>query len=209
VIEIVGAADERYSHGPCWEMDYNVRAARAGWRGVWVSAAYVHRAPFTVRRRIEESRRFEVSKRLYQDKFCGARLRGQKTDYREHCRGDACPNFAPPEMIEIKRALPSLAATATPSPVTNAVVQSSEPLVTCIMPTHNRRSFVPQAIRCFLRQDYANLELLVLDDGTEPVGDLVPCNDRVRYLRFARNINVAEFADGKSNAESTRLSSRP
>src|SRR6185436_12676146 len=30
VIEAVGAADERYSLGPCWEMDYNIRAARAG-----------------------------------------------------------------------------------------------------------------------------------------------------------------------------------
>ena len=34
VIDAVSAADERYSLGPCWEMDYNIRAARAGWRGV-------------------------------------------------------------------------------------------------------------------------------------------------------------------------------
>ena len=27
--------------------------------------------------------------------FCGARLRGETSDYRAHCRGDACPNFAP------------------------------------------------------------------------------------------------------------------
>ena len=32
VIEAVGAADESYGRGPCWEMDYNVRAERAGWR---------------------------------------------------------------------------------------------------------------------------------------------------------------------------------
>src|SRR5204863_7856913 len=73
VIEAVGAADENYSTGPCWEMDYNIRAARAGWRGVWVGAAYVHRAPFSSRRRFEEARRFEDSKRLFQNKFCGAR----------------------------------------------------------------------------------------------------------------------------------------
>jgi O-antigen biosynthesis protein len=187
VIDTIGAADESYSLGPCWEMDYNIRAARAGWRGVWAGAAYVHRAPFTARRRIEESRRFEESKKLYQDKFCGARLRGQKTDYREHCRGDACPNFAPAELIEIKRALPSQA----PSVVSQAVVKEvSEPLVTCIMPTHNRRSFVPQAIRCFLRQDYSNLELLVLDDGTDPIGDLIPNSDRIRYVRFEQKLTI-------------------
>src|SRR5213075_2798170 len=103
VIDAIDATDENYALGPCWEMDYNVRAARAGWRGVWVGAAYVHRSPLTKRRRLEEARRFEASKRLYQNKFCGARLRGEKTDFRSHCRGDACPNFAPANLIEIKR----------------------------------------------------------------------------------------------------------
>ena len=51
VIEAVGAADEAYGLGPCWEMDYSVRAARAGVLGVWVCGAYVHRGPFTMRRR--------------------------------------------------------------------------------------------------------------------------------------------------------------
>ena len=47
VIDAVGEADEEYGLGPCWEMDYNVRAARAGFLGVWVGAAYVHRGAFT------------------------------------------------------------------------------------------------------------------------------------------------------------------
>jgi glycosyltransferase involved in cell wall biosynthesis len=184
VIEAVGAADESYSLGPCWEMDYNIRAARAGWRGVWACGAFVYRPPYSARHRFEEGRRFETSKRIYQDKFCGARLRGQKTDYREHCRGDECPNFAPADLIEIKRALPTPAVVSTPA------IEVSEPLVTCIMPTHNRRSFVPQAIRCFLRQDYSNLELLVVDDGTEPVADLVPTSDRIRYVRFDQKLTI-------------------
>jgi len=186
VIDAVGAADESYSLGPCWEMDYNIRAARAGWRGVWACAAFVYRPPYSARHRLEEGRRFESSKRLYQDKFCGARLRGEKTDYREHCRGDACPNFAPADLIEIKRVLPP----PTPTVVSTQIVGVSEPLVTCIMPTYNRRSFVPQAIRCFLRQDYSNLELLVVDDGTEPIGDLVPANDRIRYVRFDQKLTI-------------------
>jgi len=184
VIEAVGAADESYSLGPCWEMDYNIRAARAGWRGVWACGAFVYRPAFSARRRFEEGRRLETSKKRYQDKFCGARLRGQKTDYREHCRGDACPNFAPADLIEIKRALPSATVVSTP------IIEVSGPLVTCIMPTHNRRSFIPQAIRCFLRQDYSQLELLVVDDGTEKVEDLVPVSDRVRYLRFDQKLTI-------------------
>lgn len=188
VIEVVGAADERYSLGPCWEMDYNIRAARAGWRGVWACGAFVYRPAYSARRRFEEGRRFDTSKRIYQDKFCGARLHGQKTDYREHCRGDACPNFAPADLIEITRTLPVAAPAVVSTPAVKAL--SDEPLVTCIMPTHNRRSFIPQAIRCFLRQDYSNLELLVVDDGTEPVGDLVPLNDRIRYVRFDQKLTI-------------------
>src|SRR5207249_9398199 len=55
----------------------------------------------------------------------------------------------------------------------------ADPLVTCIMPTHNRRRFVPQAVRCFLRQDYPNLELLIVDDGSDQIADCVPESDRI------------------------------
>jgi len=196
VIEGVGGADERYSLGPCWEMDYNIRAARAGWRGVWVGAAYVHRAPFTARRQIEEAKRFESSKRLYQDKFCGARIRREKTDYRTHCRGAACGNFAPQHLIEIKKPFPI--SSETMACVDDAVTPGSQPvpavveapLVSCIMPTYNRRLFVPQAIRCFLRQDYPNLELLVVDDGPQSVADCIPESDRIRYIRLDRKATV-------------------
>jgi glycosyltransferase involved in cell wall biosynthesis len=61
-------------------------------------------------------------------------------------------------------------------------MNGGEPRVTCIMPTYNRRRFVPRAIAYFLRQDYDLAELLIVDDGTEPVGDLVPAHPRVRYM---------------------------
>ena len=62
--------------------------------------------------------------------------------------------------------------------------QTDLPLVSCIMPTYNRRNFVTQAIRYFLRQDYPNKELLIVDDGTDPVGDLVPPDSSVKYVRL-------------------------
>ena len=43
------------------------------------------------------------------------------------------------------------------------------PLVSCIMPTRDRRAFVAQAIDYFLRQDYPAKELIILDDGEDPV----------------------------------------
>ena len=59
-----------------------------------------------------------------------------------------------------------------------------QPLVSCIMPTANRRRFVPQAIRYFLAQDYPNKELIIVDDGEEAVSDLVPPDERIHYIRL-------------------------
>lgn len=59
----------------------------------------------------------------------------------------------------------------------------TRPLVSCIMPTRDRRAFAGQAIWYFLRQDYAPAELIVLDNGEVPMGDLVPADDRIRYVR--------------------------
>ena len=56
------------------------------------------------------------------------------------------------------------------------------PLVSCIMPTRNRRRFVAQAIWYFLRQDYPARELVIVDDGDDRVADLVPSDVRIRYV---------------------------
>ena len=64
------------------------------------------------------------------------------------------------------------------------------PLVSCIMPTYNRRRFVPGAIRSFLRQDFPNKELVILDDGTDPVADLMPDDPQVHYVRLSQRTTV-------------------
>ena len=58
-----------------------------------------------------------------------------------------------------------------------------EPLVSCIMPTADRRRFVPQAVRLFLAQEYVRRELIVVDDGVGVVRDLMPEDARIRYFR--------------------------
>ena len=57
------------------------------------------------------------------------------------------------------------------------------PILSCIMPTADRRCFVPQAIAAFLAQGRDDAELLILDDGTDAVADLIPADPRIRYVR--------------------------
>lgn len=54
------------------------------------------------------------------------------------------------------------------------------------MPTRNRRAFVGQAVWYFLRQDYPNKELIVLDDGEDSIADLIPSDEQFRYVRLDR-----------------------
>ena len=75
---------------------------------------------------------------------------------------------------------------AVAAPASNEASPADEPagpMVSCIMPTADRSRFVPQAIRYFLRQDYSNRELIVVDDGRRPVEVLMPEDPRVRYVR--------------------------
>lgn len=67
---------------------------------------------------------------------------------------------------------------------------ADEPRVTCIMPTYNRRRFVPRAVEYFLRQDYGEAELLIVDDGSDPVGDLVPADPRIRYVALPSQLPI-------------------
>jgi glycosyltransferase involved in cell wall biosynthesis len=69
---------------------------------------------------------------------------------------------------------------------------SSLPLVSCIMPTHNRRRFIPRAIEYFLRQDYPNRELIILDDGDDAVRDLVPEHEAVHYHTLSERLTTGE-----------------
>ncbi|HEX5166815.1 MAG TPA: glycosyltransferase [Thermomicrobiales bacterium] len=195
VVERIGAADEGYGLGPCWEMDYNIRAVRAGFRVAWVGGAYVQRAPFTPRRRRAERLLLDASRRRYQDAFCGLRLTGSASGYQPHCRGEACEHFAPPDLI--RRAIPLRPSALPEPPVAPAspppVVAPPEPathLVSCIMPTGNRARFALQAIALFQRQDYADRELIVVDDGDDDLEQQLPADPRIRYLRVPRGLTI-------------------
>ena len=79
-----------------------------------------------------------------------------------------------------------------------------QPLVTCIMPTANRKEFVSAAIDNFLKQDYPNAELVIIDDGIESCIDIIPDKPNIRYfyskplgtIGIKRNV-ACEKANGK------------
>ena len=64
------------------------------------------------------------------------------------------------------------------------------PLVSCLMPTCNRRPFVGRAVAQFLAQDYPDRELIVVDDGSDRIADLMPADPRVRLLRSEHRLAV-------------------
>lgn len=67
---------------------------------------------------------------------------------------------------------------------------TSPPLVSCVMPTRDRRRFARQSIWYFLRQDYPRRELIVLDDGDDRVEDLVRGDERIRYVALPQRTSV-------------------
>ena len=207
VIEAIGGADEEYGIGPCWEMDYNIRAARAGFSGVWVGAAYAYRHPPTERRRLRMRGGWGAPGECCQDRFCGLRLNRLRVDYQEHCRSEACehyaggaPQTAPaarrartctghrrrPARQHPRRGAPRRGRAASPRPPSPRppfiVARPSTSLVTAIMPTRQRPDFALQAVRYFLAQDYASKELVVLEDGRPSLAGRLPDDPRVPYI---------------------------
>ena len=57
-------------------------------------------------------------------------------------------------------------------------------MVSCIMPTSDRRDFIPAAIDCWLKQDYERKELIIVDDYKEKARDLIPANPDIHYFVF-------------------------
>jgi glycosyltransferase involved in cell wall biosynthesis len=51
--------------------------------------------------------------------------------------------------------------------------KEAEPLVSVLLPTYNRRNFLPTALSSVVRQNYNNLEIFVIRDGGEDISDVV------------------------------------
>jgi glycosyltransferase involved in cell wall biosynthesis len=60
------------------------------------------------------------------------------------------------------------------------------PLVSICTPTFNRRPFIPFIKKCIDLQTYpkSRIEWIIIDDGTDPIGDLVADIDYVKYFYY-------------------------
>src|SRR5262249_55794825 len=97
---------------------------------------------------------------------------------------------APPPSKRQPQAVPAVPPPIPNEPPRHVVTTTGEPLVSCIMPTYNRRRFIPQAIRNFLRQNYSNLELVIVDDGAESATDCMPADPCIRYFHLDRKLTI-------------------
>lgn len=69
---------------------------------------------------------------------------------------------------------------------------STDPLISCIMPTAGRPRFVSLAVRYFLRQRHPHRELIVVDDGPDRIDHLLPVVPSVRYCRLGSRRRLGE-----------------
>lgn len=72
---------------------------------------------------------------------------------------------------------------------------TSHPSVSLLTPTFNRRPFIPKLIEYIKEQTYPaeRIEWIVLDDGTDPIEDLLAPHMKtmnIRYIREPEKINI-------------------
>lgn len=136
--------------------------------------------------------------------FTGVRIPKALFHYRRHDTGlfqDALENFEarkaqivlnnrelyPHNHIrEAQQYLASLEVVETKAPVST----QENPLVSVIIPTVNRPQMLLAAVKSVLAQTYQNIEVVVVNDGGEPVEHLLqPLNacGRITYLRNGKN----------------------
>jgi glycosyltransferase involved in cell wall biosynthesis len=68
------------------------------------------------------------------------------------------------------------------------------PFVSICTPTFNRRPFIPYIIKCFENQTYPRdkMEWIIIDDGTDKIGDLVSHIPQVKYIQYNEKLTLGK-----------------
>jgi glycosyltransferase involved in cell wall biosynthesis len=68
------------------------------------------------------------------------------------------------------------------------------PFVSVCTPTFNRRPFIEMMVACFDSQDYPKdrMEWIIIDDGTDPIEDLVGGHPNVKYFRYNNKLSLGK-----------------
>jgi glycosyltransferase involved in cell wall biosynthesis/NACalpha-BTF3-like transcription factor len=71
---------------------------------------------------------------------------------------------------------------------------SQIPLVSVCTPTFNRRPFIEAMIKCFDHQTYPKdkMEWIIIDDGTDKVGDLLRDHPNVKYFEYDEKMTLGK-----------------
>jgi len=66
------------------------------------------------------------------------------------------------------------------------------PFVSICTPTFNRRPFIPALINCVKNQNYPlnRIEWIIIDDGTDPIEDLVKDIKEVKYFKYDTKLTL-------------------
>jgi glycosyltransferase involved in cell wall biosynthesis len=78
--------------------------------------------------------------------------------------------------------------------VDNIDIDKDYPFVSVCTPTFNRRPFISATIKCFQNQTYPKerIEWIIIDDGTDPIEDLVKHIQGVKYFRFNKKMTLGK-----------------
>jgi glycosyltransferase involved in cell wall biosynthesis len=73
-------------------------------------------------------------------------------------------------------------------------MQNPNPMVSVCTPTFNRRPFIHAMMQCFNHQTYPRdrMEWIIIDDGTDPIEDLVASHPCVQYFRIEEKISLGK-----------------
>ena len=73
-------------------------------------------------------------------------------------------------------------------------VSGDFPFVSVCTPTFNRRPFIEMMVACFDSQDYPKdrMEWIIIDDGTDPIEDLVGGHPNVKYFRYTNKLSLGK-----------------
>lgn len=72
--------------------------------------------------------------------------------------------------------------------------KNERPFVSICTPTFNRRPFIPFMLKCFEQQDYPKdrMEWIIVDDGTDKIGDLVAHHPQVKYFPVEKKLFLGQ-----------------
>jgi len=75
-----------------------------------------------------------------------------------------------------------------------AAKKQERPFVSVCTPTFNRRPFIKTMIACFAHQTYPRdrMEWIIIDDGTDKIGDLVEGIPQVKYYAYDKKMTLGK-----------------